>query len=122
MERLGSEKIIYNAERLVDIKEKGDTYPVHMAIGLTDYCNHKCIFCDTPVTWHYANSHYIKRSHSGLGIESKNIMTNCYKCHKLFEESKQREKMKEKAKNHFKEKYDNWKEEDLVYKKTNNIK
>lgn len=47
MERLGSEKIIYNAERLVDIKEKGDTYPVHMAIGLTDYCNHKCIFCNT---------------------------------------------------------------------------
>lgn len=79
--------------------------------------NHKCIFCDTPVTWHYANSHYIKRGHSGLGIEPKNIMTNCYKCHKLFEESKQREKMKEKAKNHFKEKYDNWKEEDLIYKK-----
>ncbi len=47
MERLGAEKVIYNAERLVDIKEKGDTYPVHMVIGLTDYCNHKCIFCNT---------------------------------------------------------------------------
>ena len=47
MERLGAEKVIYNADRLVDIKTKGDTYPVHMVIGLTDYCNHKCIFCNT---------------------------------------------------------------------------
>ena len=30
---------------------------------------HKCIFCQTPVSWNYANSHYIKRSHLGLGIE-----------------------------------------------------
>ncbi len=47
MERLGAEKVIYNAERLVDIKTKGDAYPVHMVIGITDYCNHKCIFCNT---------------------------------------------------------------------------
>lgn len=47
MERLGAEKVIYNADRLVDIKEKGDSYPVHMAVGLTDYCNHKCIFCNS---------------------------------------------------------------------------
>lgn len=47
MERLGAEKVIYNADRLVDIKEKGDTYPVHMSIGLTDYCCHKCIFCNS---------------------------------------------------------------------------
>lgn len=45
MERLGAEKIIYHAERLLDIKEKKDAYPVHMSVGLTDYCNHKCIFC-----------------------------------------------------------------------------
>ncbi len=47
MERLGAQKVIYNAERLIEIKEKGDTYPVHMVIGVTDYCNHKCIFCNT---------------------------------------------------------------------------
>lgn len=47
MERLGAEKVIYNAERLVDIKRTGDAYPVHMVIGVTDYCNHKCIFCNT---------------------------------------------------------------------------
>ena len=41
MERLGAEKVIYNVDRLIDIKERGDTYPVHMAIGITDYCKHK---------------------------------------------------------------------------------
>lgn len=47
MERLGAEKIIYSADRLVDIKMRGDTYPVHMVVGVTDYCNHKCIFCNS---------------------------------------------------------------------------
>lgn len=47
MERLGAEKIIYHAERLIDIKERHDTYPVHMAVGLTDYCNHSCVFCSS---------------------------------------------------------------------------
>jgi radical SAM protein with 4Fe4S-binding SPASM domain len=47
MERLGAEKVIYNADRLVDIKNTGDAYPVHMVVGLTDYCNHSCIFCNT---------------------------------------------------------------------------
>lgn len=78
---------------------------------------HRCIFCKTPVEWNYANSHYIKRSHSGLGIEPKNIMTNCDRCHKLFEESIYREQMKEYARNYLKSKYDDWSEKDLVYKK-----
>lgn len=47
MSRLGAEKIIYHADRLLDIKEKRDAYPVHMVVGLTDYCCHKCIFCNS---------------------------------------------------------------------------
>lgn len=78
-----------------------------------------CIFCQKPVTWNYANSHFIKRSHLGKGIE-QNIMTNCDRCHKLFEESIYREKMKAFAKNHLMSKYDDWNEEMLVYKKGSN--
>lgn len=78
--------------------------------------NHKCIFCGKEVSLYYANSHYIKRSHSGLGIE-QNIMTNCEQCHKLFEESVYRTQMKEFAKNYLSNKYENWKEKDLIYKK-----
>lgn len=80
--------------------------------------NHKCIFCHKPVSWHFANSHYIKRSQKGLGIE-QNIMTNCEACHKLYEESKYRVQMKIYAKKYFISKYNNWNEKDLVYKKYN---
>ena len=78
--------------------------------------NNRCIFCHRYVTWNYANSHYIKRSHGGLGIE-QNIMTNCDKCHELFEREPSRSKMKPIAIKHFQSKYDNWNEEDLFYKK-----
>lgn len=78
--------------------------------------NHRCIFCQRYVDWIYANSHYIKRSHNGKGIP-ENIMTNCEKCHSLFEESIYREEMKELAKNYLMSKYDYWNEEMLVYKK-----
>ena len=36
--------------------------------------NHRCIFCGKLVPYNLANSHFIKRSQGGLGIE-QNIMT-----------------------------------------------
>lgn len=78
--------------------------------------NHKCIFCQKEVSWEYANSHYIKRSQLGMGIP-ENIMTNCERCHNLFEESIYREKMKKFARDYLMSKYDHWDEEMLVYKK-----
>ncbi len=95
---------------------KATDIPTKLKKKVWERDRHKCIFCDTPVTWHYANSHYIKRSQLGLGIE-QNIMTNCERCHKLFEESNQREQMKEKAKDYFLSLYPDWNEKDLVYKK-----
>lgn len=81
--------------------------------------NHKCIFCDKYVEWNFANSHFIKRSHNGLGIE-ENIMTNCAECHELFEHEPSRSKMIPLAKQYLKSKYDNWNEDMLVYKKWGN--
>ena len=80
--------------------------------------NHECIFCHKKVPWTCANSHYVKRSQNGLGIE-QNIMTNCNRCHELYEESKYREQMKIYARNYFISKYINWNEEMLTYKKYN---
>lgn len=87
---------------------------VKMEVWERDY--HRCIFCQKEVSWEYANSHYIKRSQLGMGIP-ENIMTNCQRCHNLFEESIYREKMKEFAKNYLMSKYDCWNENMLVYKK-----
>lgn len=96
---------------------KATEIPKKIKLIVWERDNHECIFCHTPVSWHYANSHYIKRSHSGLGIEPKNIMTNCARCHKLFEESIYREQMKAYAKNYFINIYEDWSEECLVYRK-----
>ena len=81
--------------------------------------NHKCIFCDKEVPLFNANSHYIKRSHNGLGIE-ENVMTNCDECHRKFDDSILRKNMIPLAKKHFKSKYEDWDEEDLVYEKWGN--
>lgn len=78
--------------------------------------NHKCIFCNKEVSIEYANSHYIKRSQLGLGIE-ENIMTNCYECHKKFDDTSLRKIMLPIAKKYFETKYKNWNEKNLVYKK-----
>lgn len=45
MERLDYKKIFYHVEKLLELKNTGDTWPVHMQIGLTNRCNHRCIFC-----------------------------------------------------------------------------
>ena len=82
--------------------------------------NHKCLFCGKQVPWNNANSHYIKRSHGGLGIE-ENIMTNCEKCHAMFEESPYRSEMKAYAKRYFKSMYPNWDEKELIYKKSKKV-
>ena len=78
---------------------------------------HRCIFCGKLVNWELANSHFIKRSHGGLGIE-QNILTNCEECHRLFDDSIKREEMYEIAKRYLAMKYENWNEEDLIYKKS----
>lgn len=95
-------------------KETEISKKVKMTVWERD--NHRCIFCQKEVSWEYANSHYIKRSQLGMGIP-ENIMTNCERCHNLFEESIYREKMKEFARNYLMSKYDYWNEDILIYKK-----
>jgi len=45
IKRLGFEKVFYHIDQLCDFYEKNDNYPVHMTVGLTTYCNHRCSFC-----------------------------------------------------------------------------
>ena len=81
--------------------------------------NHMCIFCGCNVPWNLANSHYVKRSHGGLGIP-KNIFCACLECHNKFDDSISRKWMLPIAKNHLMNKYDNWSEESLIYRKSDN--
>lgn len=76
----------------------------------------ECIFCHKWVPWQCANSHFIKRSQGGLGIQ-QNIMTNCPECHRKFDDTIERKKMMPIAEEYLKSKYRKWCKEDLYYKK-----
>lgn len=96
-------------------KELSITKKVKLAVWERD--NHRCIFCGKLVPWNLANSHFVKRSQGGLGIE-QNIMTNCEECHKLFDDSKERNEWRlEYAERYLTLKYPNWNIENLKYKK-----
>lgn len=95
---------------------KATEIPKKVKMTVWERDNHQCIFCGTPVPWNMANSHFIKRSHLGLGIE-QNIMTNCQSCHEAFEKEAKDGWMHKKAIKHFKECYDDWDEKSLTYKK-----
>ena len=79
--------------------------------------NHRCIFCNKQVSWHYANAHYVPRSAGGLGIV-QNIFTACEDCHREQDNGFNTEEYDEKARKHFKSIYGNgWNEDLLIYKK-----
>jgi MoaA/NifB/PqqE/SkfB family radical SAM enzyme len=43
--QLNFEKLLFNPEILLKIKKGEVFFPLHMIISLTNYCNHKCIWC-----------------------------------------------------------------------------
>jgi radical SAM protein with 4Fe4S-binding SPASM domain len=45
-------KVFHHIDRVHELATTGDTRPVHMTIGLTNYCNHKCNWCY--INWHQA--------------------------------------------------------------------
>ena len=95
---------------------KATEIPKSVKLAVWERDEHKCIFCHKNVPWNYANSHYIKRSHNGLGIE-QNIFTACIECHQKFDDSIERENMKTIAFNHLCKFYENLNECDLIYRK-----
>lgn len=62
------------------------------------------------------NAHFIARSQGGLGIE-ENILTLCLECHRRYDQSTDRQKMREYFKSYLMSKYPDWDETKLIYKK-----
>lgn len=38
-------KLMYHPQRVAEWFERGDCSPIYVEVGLTDLCNHKCVFC-----------------------------------------------------------------------------
>ena len=76
----------------------------------------RCIICGSPYAW--PDSHYIRRSQGGLGIE-QNIVTMCRSCHDEYDNGRERAFIALKVREYLKNKYKNWDwdESKLVYRK-----
>jgi cyclic pyranopterin phosphate synthase len=52
-------KIFVHLDRVKELRDRGDTTPIHLTIGLVNFCNHKCMWC------------YIEWAQSGKGKNTK---------------------------------------------------
>lgn len=77
----------------------------------------RCIVCGSREAM--PNSHYIKRSAGGLGIEG-NVTTMCFRCHEAFDGPRRAELMP-KVKRYLQKKYPDWDESKLIYRKYETI-
>lgn len=82
--------------------------------------NGTCVICGNMVNV-MPNSHFVRRSHGGLGIE-ENVFTACTnftknKCHERWDRYKCTQEEIERVENYFKSIYPNWDKEKLVFKK-----
>lgn len=72
-----------------------------------------CVWCGRPGA---PNAHFISRAQGGLGIE-ENILTLCTGCHRRYDQTTDRAKMREFFKEYLKSRYPEWDESKLYYKK-----
>lgn len=62
------------------------------------------------------NAHYIGRAHGGMGIE-ENIITLCLPCHHRYDNTDERNEIREQLRLYLKSKYPDWDETNLIYTK-----
>ena len=75
--------------------------------------NGTCILCGAQGA---PNAHYISRGQSGRGIE-QNVVTLCQTCHTAYDQSTQRETLKNTIADYLRGQYPGWDDIRLTYKK-----
>ena len=73
----------------------------------------RCILCGAPGD---PVAHYISRAQGGLGIE-ENVVTLCWGCHRQYDQSIDREVMRQEIRSYLKSQYPDWDELNLIYRK-----
>ena len=76
--------------------------------------HHRCIFCGNAQAM--PNAHVIPRSKGGLGV-AKNIITACWQCHERMDHSTDRDKYVKWAKEYLKDRYGEFNESEVIYRK-----
>lgn len=79
-----------------------------------------CILCGRPAPAEnplaFSCCHYIARTQGGRGVE-ENILTLCPACHRQYDQSAEREKLRAFFRVYLWERYPVWDEKELIYKK-----
>lgn len=63
--QLNFEKLIFNPELLLKIKNNTQNFPIHTIISLTNYCNHKCLWCTA----------YEYQKEKAINIDTDNLLS-----------------------------------------------
>lgn len=74
-----------------------------------------CVYCGDPNA--APNAHYIARSQGGLGGIEQNILTLCASCHRRYDQSGERRKMRSFFREYLMSKYPGWSEDQLTYRR-----
>lgn len=114
---MNKEYKIYSKQKKKHKLTKKTEIPIKVKKVVWERDHHQCIYCNKYVDVYYANSHYIKRSQLGLGIE-QNVVAACPDCHYKYDFKDFNNEMKNYTKQYLSSLYDGWNEENLVYKKS----
>lgn len=82
-----------------------------------------CVNCGAaapaPLAW--SNAHYCSRAQGGRGIP-ENGLTLCPVCHRKYDQTTERKRMREFFREYLKSKYPDWDESNLYYRKGQEIR
>ena len=105
-----------------DIRARDFSKKVKIAISERDSIDGWpcCVYCGRPSPMEkplaFSNAHYISRAQLGLGIP-ENGLTLCPECHRKYDQSTARKKMKAFFREYLRSKYPDWNESDLYYRR-----
>ena len=90
-------------------------------IAVWERDKHRCIYCMRYVPYNFSNSHFIKRSQGGMGIE-QNIVTACPDCHRRYDSGYEYQRMYNYTEKYLRKFYGNLDIEKLKYNKWEELK
>lgn len=105
-----------------DTKARSITQAVKKAVAMRDSFDGWpcCINCGAPAPAEnptaFSCAHFISRAQNGIGTP-ENILTLCPACHRRYDQTTDRERMRQYFREYLKNKYPNWDENELIYRR-----
>ena len=107
--------LIFRGIKMKSARSKATDIPKSVKEAVEKRDHGKCIICGKRGV---GNSHFIRRSQGGLGIE-ENVATMCHECHHVYDNGFgiERQLITELFEGYLQEQYPDWDKSKLVYQK-----